>query len=93
MAENVTSPTFVLMTEYSGRTPLLHLDAYRLEGACYDAVRDAGVLDFLVRDDAVQVVEWPEFVADWLPTPRFIVRFESGASENERLIEITENVK
>ena len=57
----------------------------------------AGVLDFLVRSDAVQVVEWPEFVADWLPTPRFIVRFEpgtsTGAGEDERLVEIIENVK
>lgn len=90
IAQNVTSPTFVLMTEYSGRVPLVHLDAYRLENACYDAVRDAGVLDFLERDDAVQVVEWPECIMDWLPTPRFTIRFENGETENERIIEITE---
>ena len=89
--ENITSPTFVLMTEYSGRVSLAHLDAYRLEGACYDAVRDAGVPDLVLRDDAVQVIEWPEFVADWLPAPRFLIRFEPGGNGDERIIEITEN--
>jgi tRNA threonylcarbamoyladenosine biosynthesis protein TsaE len=90
VADNVTSPTFVLMTEYAGRAPLVHLDAYRLEGACYDAVRDSGVLDFALRDDAVKVVEWPEYVADWLPVARFALRFEPGERENERVIEIVE---
>ncbi len=32
-SDRVKSPTFVLMREYPGRTPLAHLDGYRLEGA------------------------------------------------------------
>jgi tRNA threonylcarbamoyladenosine biosynthesis protein TsaE len=92
---DATSPTFVLIVEHAGRIPLLHLDAYRLENRsgepiCYDALRDAGVLDLLERDDAVKVVEWPERIADCLPAPRFQIRFSHGESENERVLEIIE---
>ena len=31
--ESIKSPTFVLMREYSGEVPLIHIDGYRLEGA------------------------------------------------------------
>src|SRR5206468_5551387 len=58
VAQAATSPTFVLIIEHQGRWPVLHLDAYRLRGRCYDEMRDAGVLDFVERDDAVKIVEW-----------------------------------
>ncbi len=67
----VTSPTFVLMNEYEGTPPLLHLDAYRLEGLGWDELRDAGLEDLLGRTDAVRVVEWPSMIADWLPTAKW----------------------
>ena len=37
----VSSPTFVLMTEYEGRLPLFHLDLYRLDDAAGRAGRRA----------------------------------------------------
>lgn len=91
--DDATSPTFVLIVEHEGDLPLLHLDAYRLENRsgepiCYDALRDAGVLDLLEREDAVKVVEWPERIADCLPAPRFQIRFSHGENENERVLEI-----
>ena len=67
IVEDVTSPTFVLMNEYRGAPPLLHLDAYRLENLGWDELRDAGLEDFLGRADAVRVVEWPSMIAPWLP--------------------------
>lgn len=85
----VTSPTFVLIIEHEGRLPLLHLDAYRLETKCYDAIRDAGVTDFLDRTDAVKLVEWPERIEDFLPTPRFAIVMGYGNADNERHLEIT----
>jgi len=74
--EEAVSPTFVLATEYSGRAPLIHIDAYRLEGADYEALRDTGIPDALDRSDAVKLVEWPECIADFLPAARFRVRIE-----------------
>ena len=76
LAEPISSPTFVLMNEYSGSIPFLHLDAYRLEGLDYDALRDAGLEDFLGRSDAIRLIEWPEMVEKWLPRPRFRVSLE-----------------
>jgi tRNA threonylcarbamoyladenosine biosynthesis protein TsaE len=84
----VTSPTFVLMIEHKGNVPLVHVDAYRLENMCYDAIRDAGVLDAVERGDAVTVIEWPERIADFLPEPRFRVTLSPGADDNSRVIEI-----
>jgi tRNA threonylcarbamoyladenosine biosynthesis protein TsaE len=86
---SVVSPTFVLIIEHDGKVPLLHLDAYRLESLCYDAIRDAGVVDLLEREDAVKIVEWPERIADWLPVHRAAVTFAPGELENQRCIEIT----
>lgn len=68
VATPVTSPTFVLMNEYAGTPPLLHLDAYRLENLGWDELRDAGLEDFLSRADAVRVIEWPSMIAEWLPS-------------------------
>jgi tRNA threonylcarbamoyladenosine biosynthesis protein TsaE len=86
---DVTSPTFVLIIEHEGAVPLLHLDAYRLESLCYDAIRDAGIFDFLDRDDAIKLVEWPERIADFLPKPRFDVAIEYGAGDDERIITVS----
>lgn len=91
VATDATSPTFVLIIEHEGRMPLLHLDAYRLETKCFDAIRDAGVTDFLDRTDAVKLIEWPERIADFLPTPRFAIVIDYGDNDNERRIEIREN--
>ncbi len=93
--QEATSPTFVLIVEYAGRLPVLHLDAYRLtnrsgEPVCYDALRDAGVLDLLERDDAVKIVEWPERIADALPAPRFAISITPGEADDERHFEIVE---
>jgi len=96
--QEATSPTFVLIVEYEGRLPVLHLDAYRLtnrsgEPICYDALRDAGVLDLLERDDAVKLVEWPERIADALPLARFAISITPREADDERQIEIIERIE
>jgi tRNA threonylcarbamoyladenosine biosynthesis protein TsaE len=90
VTSDATSPTFVLIIEHAGRIPLLHLDAYRLENLCYDAIRDAGVLDLVDREDAVKLIEWPERITDFLPKPRFAVEIQPGAADDERHILIVD---
>lgn len=80
------SPTFVLIVEHESEPPLLHMDAYRLENECYDAMRDAGVFDFLDRDDAVKLIEWPERIEDFLPAPRIAIEIAAGENDDERRI-------
>ena len=57
----VTSPTFTIVNEYDGPTPLFHFDMYRLADA--DALFDIGWEDYLQRG-GVCAVEWSENVAD-----------------------------
>lgn len=63
--ESVTSPTFNIFTLHRGAgKTLVHLDAYRLEGA--SRLEELMIDDFL-QDPWWMAVEWPENVADWLP--------------------------
>jgi tRNA threonylcarbamoyladenosine biosynthesis protein TsaE len=88
IAARVQSPTFALVHGHTGgRLPLFHLDLYRLSGA--EAVRGAGLEEYLVRPDGVAVVEWIENWAGPAPWPdragdpaHFAIRFEVlGESE------------
>ena len=60
----VTSPTFTIVNEYDGPTPLFHFDMYRLEDD--DALFDIGWEDYLDRG-GVCAVEWSEQVARAMP--------------------------
>jgi tRNA threonylcarbamoyladenosine biosynthesis protein TsaE len=58
VAEEVTSPTFVVGILYDGAAgPLAHLDLYRLAGL---EDEDPGLLDPYFGPDTVTFVEWPE---------------------------------
>lgn len=50
----VTSPTFVLMRQYAGRLPLVHVDVYRLSSLA--DVHDLG--DDVFAPDSVTAIEW-----------------------------------
>jgi tRNA threonylcarbamoyladenosine biosynthesis protein TsaE len=69
----VSSPTYTLVHEYP--TPhglLVHMDAYRLEGAA--ALEQLGLDDYLDRS-RLTVVEWGEALADSHPEA-WLVRLE-----------------
>jgi len=70
----VNSPTYVLVNEYRGRLPVLHMDIYRLEGIS-DGF-EIGLLDYLSRAEAgVLIVEWAEKILSILPTDHLRVEF------------------
>ena len=74
----ISSPTFILMSEYQGRLPLFHVDLYRLaDGA--DAIA-GGVVD--ERQAAgITLVEWPERMGDFLPARRLDVLIDGTGME------------
>ena len=82
----VTSPTFTIVNEYLGKTPLFHFDMYRLDDS--DALFDIGWEDYLDRG-GVCVVEWSENVADALPPDAVVVTIERGQADEERIITVT----
>lgn len=65
--EAVTSPSFTVCNFHRGRRLLAHVDAYRLsENGEWD---DLMIEEFLASPWCL-VVEWPDRVAENLPTPR-----------------------
>ena len=73
ISATVTSPTFVIMREYGGRTPLVHLDVYRFERLT--ELSDLGAEE-VFRPDAVAVVEWGDQVGPLLPASHLHVDLE-----------------
>ena len=82
----VTSPTFTIVNEYDGATPLFHFDLYRLDGE--DDLFDIGWDDYLARG-GVCAVEWSERVDDAMPADTLWVDIARGTDESDRIITIT----
>ncbi|MCR5436476.1 MAG: tRNA (adenosine(37)-N6)-threonylcarbamoyltransferase complex ATPase subunit type 1 TsaE [Treponema sp.] len=82
--ETITSPTFCLISEYSGKMPLYHMDVYRLEGT--EDFINLGTDDMLYGD-GVTVIEWSEKIMDELPENTIILRI-TPKDDGSRLIEI-----
>ena len=67
ISEDITSPTFALSHHYnSGKTPLIHLDLYRLEN-----IGSAKEVFFSEEEEALQsqailVIEWPELIEPFI---------------------------
>jgi tRNA threonylcarbamoyladenosine biosynthesis protein TsaE len=78
----VTSPTFVLMSEYAGRLPMFHLDLYRL-GDAADALA-GGLLDER-QLEGVALVEWAERLGRALPLSRLDVVIDGTGDEPRRI--------
>ena len=84
VTEPVTSPTYTLVHEYAGaRTPVLHLDLYRLESP-------AGLLEIgwydIVGATALVLVEWPERAGELLPADHVPIALDHAPGQPERRV-------
>lgn len=82
VTDTITSPSFILMAEYTGRLPLFHIDLYRLADAA-DALA-GGIIDDR-QAAGVTLVEWPDRLGPALPTRRLDVIID-GAGDEPRSI-------
>ena len=80
--DTISSPSFVLMGEYTGRLPLFHIDLYRL--ATSAEAFDGGLLDDR-QAGGVVVIEWPDRLGRDVPVERLDVRIEGGADDPRQL--------
>ena len=63
--ERVGSPTFKLVSEYSGKNgSLYHIDAYRLDGA--KEFLNIGGEDYLYPQNGITIIEWANLISDLL---------------------------
>lgn len=76
----INSPTFTIVKSYHGEMPLYHIDAYRLE----ETAEDIGFDDYF-NGDGLSVVEWPQYVEDYLPEERLDITIKSEG-DNERVL-------
>jgi len=83
-ADGVTSPTFVLVNEYS-RTDggaMFHLDAYRLNSPLEAEELD---LDRMLSEGSL-VIEWPERIGSILPEDELRIKMEHVEDEQRRIL-------
>jgi tRNA threonylcarbamoyl adenosine modification protein YjeE len=80
----LTSPTFVLISEHRGDLPIWHVDAYRLPVGS-DALR-AGVIDER-QQHGVTLIEWPEHLEGLgaAGTGVLSIHLEAAADEGTRI--------
>ena len=83
--DNVRSPTFVIVAEYSGLIPIYHIDLYRLEKI---GSIDNLYLEEYLYGEGVSIIEWPDRIQDSFPLGSFSVRLEK-VNRTTRAIQVT----
>ncbi len=81
--DRVTSPTFTIVNEYSGRLELFHFDMYRLGSA--EELFDIGWEDYLAQG-GVCVVEWSENVEAAFDGSELRVTIEKISDSQRKII-------
>jgi len=90
VTEPVSSPSFTLVQEYSGRIPVFHFDFYRLETILEIETLD---LDHYFNMNGICLIEWADKAEALLPWETLFIKmhrfFENGKiAVQKRLIQI-----
>lgn len=83
--DEVTSPTFTILSEYEGRLRLHHVDAWRLGGSA--DFHEIGGEDILDDKGGLCVIEWSERLSASLPpeTEEIELSVEADGSRRARI--------
>ena len=81
--EVIKSPTFVLMREYAGDVPIVHIDGYRLEGAPAVAWLDT---DFMFAPEKITLIEWAERFEGLLPEQALVIQVSHVSANRRRFV-------
>ena len=85
----ITSPTFILFKVYPVHghgtiKQLVHADAYRLEDG--QGLLDAGLAEYLEREDVLVVIEWGEKISEYLQKQQIFITFKVKKQNREIVI-------
>ncbi|AUG56599.1 tRNA threonylcarbamoyladenosine biosynthesis protein TsaE [Acetivibrio saccincola] len=88
--EHITSPTFTIVNEYSGRVPFYHFDVYRISDS--EEMFEIGFEEYLYGEGIV-VIEWADIIKDILPEEVIQVTIKKNLDLgiDARIIEIVFN--
>ncbi|HMA62739.1 MAG TPA: tRNA (adenosine(37)-N6)-threonylcarbamoyltransferase complex ATPase subunit type 1 TsaE [bacterium] len=75
VTQDVESPTFTLINEYSGHLPVYHIDCYR-EHSIRGWI-DIGIEEYLYSD-GITFIEWASMIEELLPQDRIDINIEQN---------------
>lgn len=81
---SVSSPTYAIVNEYSGKFTVYHFDMYRVKSI--DDLYSTGYFDYI--DNGILIIEWSENIDSILPENVIKINISYGKKENERIIKI-----
>lgn len=81
-AAMVASPTFAIMNEYVGATPVFHFDFYRLSGSL--EIAELGFEDYFLGN-GICIAEWAERLEELVPPDHLSVNFKYAAGEHRKI--------
>lgn len=73
--DHITSPTFTIVNEYTGRLKLYHFDVYRVNDP--DEIAAIG-FDEYIFSDAVSVIEWANYIKELIPPENLTITIEKS---------------
>ena len=82
--DDVSSPTFTLINQYSGRVRIYHIDLYRIETGALDGL---GLEEIFEDHNAAVIVEWADRMGRF-ETPGAVRVFLSYVDDHTRKIDI-----
>lgn len=80
--DNICSPTFAIVNEYSGKYKVYHFDMYRVKGI--GDLSSTGYFDCLTT--GILIIEWSENIKEFLPDDAIKVTIKYSGVENERIL-------
>ena len=81
----VSSPTFAIVNEYSGKRKIYHFDMYRVSGE--EDLESTGYYDFLDGESNL-IIEWSENIRSELPKNAICILMEHGKNDGDREITV-----
>ena len=85
--DDVSSPTFTLINQYSGRMKVYHIDLYRIDPETPNALDGLGLEEIFDDSGAAVIIEWAERLGSFDTTGAVQV-FLAYVDDHSRKIEI-----